>query len=535
MQRLVREEKKSENEHSEKDKNNQFPFLYVIRKTDENGIYNQLIDHLKKLNVIGKSVVIKEDGIYFNHNLKEISFLLGKFNSNIFDYEKYFNSFEENFSFGLNEHHVFNLKLIVPTAGIKFETSGPLVQDKANDKINKIRANEPKSLPAKELTPNENPDLLKSVQDALTHHDGASIGEMHTEKEGKQLLIYLMSQHIPDLTHLYVEVGFSDTQKELYETFNKTGQMPQILLHCLIGEDVGMAMIKVKDKNLINAYQDNPYGYLGMVVMAQMQNIAVVPLDVRESADSSHSLAVNSQFFQDKRVLIMNINSYEIIRDDANKKKYFVYDGSAHNLTNEFYKVPGIPSLLGIPFLTDQVWKSQIPECDVYTHALLIHNITRVLLGKPVKVYEPPAQIPDTVAGCQQLIFLQELAKEVNSIEWDNKGHMLMKFIPLKSTPTQITKLRNALADIDQLSSSNAIYFKFTTILTILQAGFKDDSIKISKPLQDTINYFQEKFLQGMDLLDPSFRIKNYANELPPILGYNLEPLTKKTSAQLKK
>ncbi|GEM_PF-4379715 len=487
--------------------------LYVIRKKPgaKSSIYDELIAHLENKGFLNEphTIEINDDGIHFQHNLKEISIFLYDFLQDILDHDKIHRL---SFLFkdvppGFNEYWLFDMKAINESAGIEIHKyQQDSVLNRARQKRKAVK-DQFKDTDFEEMKMRDHPvkaerasTANKQLLEQYSHHDGVCIGEHHHRHDHKKFLVSaLPSLSRTGMTDLFVEFSFYDTQNQLYQYFHETGLMPATLLAYLVMEDKNLGLIPKDQDDLIATYQSQPYSNLGIVVMAQMQQIRVTPIDQTDTYDSmSTHLAKGLEKFGKKRNLSMNPAAAGII-EATRREKFIALVGEDHNITNVASRSPGLSALLDIPNIKLNDFEN-FEECDAFTRALLVHNISRVLMGKPVRVYSQPAYFPeDDPVTCQKLIYLLELKSELDAITWKDR---------------HIAILKQLLAMLDHVNNTDAINSLFRSAVNELQ-----NAHAANKKTDEMRTFYLDKFLQGTDVVNSGYRRENFPETCPPILN----------------
>lgn len=502
--------------------------LYVIERAPHDGksLFDDIVNYLSASGLLkdpATNIIIEKNAIYFGYNLKEISILLEKFKSEILDHERHA---EHSMLYDrrklpplkFNEYCLFEMDWLRPASGITIKPMRGSIFDIRKQKIKDIKQQnlsfDRSKVSQEKIVEDDHFSVDQQLSASLLSNNGVCIGELHNRHEAKQMLIAALPSLVKSgVTTLYVEFGFYDTQKNLYDSFNATGKLPSVLLSFIVTEDKLDKMIAVDNGNIIAAYQKNVYSYLGLVVMAKMQDVNITPIDHTDAYDSvlTSFYTKSEESFVKKRMLLMNYHCHEVSLKEKSEGKGIFFVGEEHSNFIEKLNIPGVSDLLNIPSLKVSEYQ-KIIECDAYTKGLLSHNIGRVLLGKPVKVYQPTKgfSLSDKNFDCRKLIFLQELKSEVDDPIWSTKGQFKFTFLSFKHLPSKIANLRKILANLDDCSSEKEITNVFNNVMNNVQS-----TREMYESSNEVETFCFDKSLQGMDIVDPDWRMSHYPETSP--------------------
>ncbi|QMT59387.1 membrane-targeted effector domain-containing toxin [Legionella sp. PC997] len=485
-------------------------YLYVIKAGSEpsSSIFGALVIHLQKagfLNNSEKSIVFKHNAIYFRHNLNEISAFISEFLPLILDFKK------ADGPIALDEETVFEKKFIHEKAGIVFERCEEPVTVKLRNKIRKAK-HDLQNMDFDSLSDNKITEISgNSASSAKEHllkkiseHQGVCIGETHSEVSHKKFLVTSMPNLVASgIKQLFVELGFYDTQTALYEQFFQTGLLPKALLVELINQDLSNRIIAGKNSDdFLYSYRTNPYSSLGIIVMAQMLGIHVIPIDSTEAYDGITGYAKkNETKFSKKRALSMNPTAAEII--SQSREKYIAVVGANHNVSMKELRAPGVSALLSIPNLDlRDITVMDIKE-DPFIRASLIYNLHRVLMGKPIKPFEPISAAPQNYLDCFKLIYLTELKREIKQF----------------STEPRLAWYQKKLEKLDFLKKNDDVYHLFEDIMLKLEDEVNEYKEAPAQAAPKIFPFLLEKYLEGEDLRGSSIRETKFPESIPPLLN----------------
>lgn len=485
-------------------------YLYVIKPGSDpsSSIFDALVIHLQKagfLNNFERSIVFKNNAIYFRHNLNEISAFIAEFLPLILDFKK------AGEPISLDEENVFEKKFIQEKSGIVFERCEEPVTVKRRNKIRKakhaLQNLDFDSLSDHKITGisgNSASSAKEHLLKKISEQQGVCIGETHSVVLHKKFLITSMpSLAASGVKQLFVESGFYDTQTALYEKFFQTGLLPKALLAELIHQDINNRIITGKNSDdFLYSYRTNPYSSLGLVVMAQMLGIRIIPLDSTEAYDGITGYAKkNETKFPKKRSLAMNPAAAEIISQSP--EKYIALVGAHHNISLKELRAPGISALLSIPNLDLRDITVMDFEEDPFIRASLIYNIHRVLMGKPIKPLQLISPAPQNYLDCFKLIYLTELKQEIKQL----------------SPEPRLDWYQKKLEKLDSLKKNDDIYHLFEDIMLKLEDEVNEHKEACAQDTSELFPFLLEKYLEGEDLRGFSVRETKFPETIPLLLN----------------
>ncbi|CEG56056.1 membrane-targeted effector domain-containing toxin [Legionella fallonii] len=337
--------------------------LYVLQRTGtkvgDNFSFDAIKNYIKSCPAAQdplSRIIIEEDAIYFGHGLMEINAAFPQLPN--FILVRPTKSFSEDNieSYGYN------------TQDARILTRNPIeaqqnhLKEEAGNFFSTLPKKQPLSVTNSIKNLHQPQDILCSLLDS---NDTVAIGEIHTYKSSKKILIDNMKKlKEKGVDVVYLEHVFYDSQKDLFDAYFSSDslELPVMLKDYLQYLDRGFNLSKSNDFS--------PYSFLGLVVQAKRCGIRIIPIDTIASYSTGSALYLGAPGVKDPadRCLMMNYVAAKNYMEEKRSHQKAIFFVGADHINDVNSGIPGITEITQSPTIVVEDNASDEEELTAGTH-----------------------------------------------------------------------------------------------------------------------------------------------------------------------